>query len=152
MAQEPELQALRRYLKKSGMRYTPEREQIVREIFARHDHFDVDTLYLQMRQKGTSVSKASIYRLLPLLIEGGLLNEVYLEDGHMHYEHIYGHAHHCHLRCMECGSIEEFTDPRLPQIEQDLGKRFDYEVKGYKLDVYGFCPKCRQLMKVSDNT
>ncbi|MCD4754632.1 MAG: transcriptional repressor, partial [Deltaproteobacteria bacterium] len=103
MQKKSELQVFREYLKKHRLRYTQEREQIIKEIFATHDHFDVDALYLTIRRKGINISKASIYRLLPLLIEADLVQDVFFEDGHMHYEHIYGHEHHCHLRCIECG-------------------------------------------------
>ncbi|MCK5228489.1 MAG: transcriptional repressor, partial [Desulfobulbaceae bacterium] len=131
-------------LKKNHMRYTPEREQIIREIFSTHDHFDVESLYLRMRQKGLTISKASIYRIIPLLVDAELISEVYYEDGHMHYEHIFGHEHHCHMRCTGCRRIEEFTDPRLHLIEQELGERFGFQVKGHNMEVYGLCGECRQ--------
>lgn len=142
-----ELQVFREYLKKHGMRYTQEREQIIKEIFATHDHFDVDTMYLNIRHKGIQVSKASIYRLLPLLLEAGLVQDVFFEDGHMHYEHIYGHEHHSHLRCVECGKIEEFRDARMKDIRADMEERFGFKIQRYKLDMKGLCPECREKLK-----
>jgi Fur family ferric uptake transcriptional regulator len=99
-----ELEIFREFLRKKGMRYTPEREIIIKEIFATHDHFDVDSLYISIRKKKGRVSKASIYRLIPLLIEANLIDEVFFDGGQMYYEHIYGHEHHCHLRCIKCRS------------------------------------------------
>ncbi len=142
-----ELDVFRRYIKKKGLRYTPERETIVQEIFSAHDHFDVDTLYLRLRNKGADISKASIYRTIPLLIESGLIQEVFYEDGHMHYEHIYGHRHHCHLRCVECGKIVEFTEESMEALEQKLAGRFDFEISGHKLEMFGRCPACRSSEK-----
>lgn len=147
MQKKSELQVFREYLQKNRLRYTQEREQIIKEIFATHDHFDVDALYLTIRQKGINISKASIYRLIPLLIDAGLIQDVFFEDGHMHYEHIYGHEHHCHLRCIECGKIEEFTDPRLNDIEGDLVERFGFKILDYKLNVKGLCPGCREKIR-----
>jgi Fur family ferric uptake transcriptional regulator len=147
MQKKSELQVFREYLQKNRLRYTQEREQIIKEIFATHDHFDVDALYLTIRQKGINISKASIYRLLPLLIDADLIQDVFFEDGHMHYEHIYGHEHHCHLRCIECGKIEEFTDPRLNDIEGYLEERFGFKILDYKLDVKGLCPECREKIR-----
>jgi len=147
MEQKSELHVFRQYLKEQKMRYTPEREQIVREIFSTHDHFDVESLYLRMCQKGISVSKASIYRLMPLLLDAGLVDDVYFEDGHMHYEHIFGHEQHCHLRCTECQRLEEFVDDRLAEIKSDLINRFGYTIKGYKLEFFGLCATCNQAKK-----
>lgn len=147
MQKKSELQVFREYLQKNRLRYTQEREQIIKEIFATHDHFDVDELYLTIRQKGINISKASIYRLIPLLIDAGLIQDVFFEDGHMHYEHIYGHERHCHLRCIECGKIEEFTDPRFNDIEGDLVERFGFKILDYKLNVKGLCPVCREKIR-----
>lgn len=138
-----ELEIFREFLKKKGMRYTPEREIIIKEIFAIHDHFDVDSLYISMRKKDARVSKASIYRLMPLLIEAGLVEEVFFDGGQMYYEHIYGHDHHCHLRCVKCKKIQEFSDSRIREIEQTLAQKFDYRIIRHKLEVMGLCSECR---------
>ena len=84
-----EMEAFRDFLRTHGYRVTKEREAIAESILRNHDHFDVDELFLSLRRL-TPISKASIYRAIPLLIESGLLAEVYLEDGHMHYERVYG--------------------------------------------------------------
>ncbi len=144
----PEFQIFRDYIRKKGLRYTPEREIILREIVNTGDHFDVDELYLRLRNKGERLSKASIYRTIPLLIDCGLIQEVYYEDGHMHYEFIYGHEHHCHLRCLECRRIDEFVEPSLKKIEDRLARKFGYRVVGHKLEVYGYCPECRKKLNL----
>ena len=77
-----ELQVLRDYLRNRGLRRTPEREQVLQEIFEIHGHFDVDELYLRLRSKGSKVSKASIYRTIPLFIDCALIREVDFSDGH----------------------------------------------------------------------
>jgi Fur family ferric uptake transcriptional regulator len=137
-----ELQVFRDYLERHNLRYTSEREAIIKEIFTIHDHFDVDSLFMIMKEKNIQVSRASIYRILPLLIEAGLVEEIYFEDGHMHYEHVYGHDHHCHLRCMQCGKVEEFVDKRLDEIEKDIASDFGYRIINHRLEVRGLCPEC----------
>ncbi len=142
----PEIEIFREYVRRKGLRFTPERETIVREIFKIHDHFDVDELYLRLRNKGKKLSKASIYRTIPLLIDCGLIQEVYHEDGHMHYEHIYGHSPHGHIRCLACRRVEEFTDDRVNAIEQEVIKKFGYKITGFKLEFFGFCPQCQKKL------
>jgi Fur family ferric uptake transcriptional regulator len=139
-----ELQVFQEYIRQRGLRRTPEREQVLQEIFEIHGHFDVDGLYLQLRQKGVKVSKASIYRALPLFIDCGLVREVDFADGHWHYEHIYGHGLHAHLRCLGCGEILEFEDPALKTLEDRLARQYGYEIKGHHLQVQGFCTSCQQ--------
>jgi Fur family ferric uptake transcriptional regulator len=139
-----EIQIFQDYIRQRGLRRTPERERILKEVFEIHGHFDVDGLYLNLRRKGVKVSKASIYRALPLFIECGLVREVDFSDGHWHYEHIYGHAHHSHLRCLGCGEILEFEEPALKRLEEDLARQFGYRIKGHQLQVQGYCSTCQQ--------
>jgi Fur family ferric uptake transcriptional regulator len=138
-----EIEVFRKFIRNKGLRNTPEREQVIKAIFSIHDHFDVDELHLWLRKETDKISKATIYRTIPLLIESGLIQEAYFEDGHMHYEHIYGHEHHCHLRCLNCGQVLEFADESAKAVEQRVGEHYDFVVTGHKLDVYGYCPKCK---------
>ena len=138
-----EIQVFRAFIRKKGLRNTPERELIIKEIFSTHDHFDVDELYLRLRRKNKKVSKPSIYRLIPLLLESGLIQEAYFEDGHLHYEHIYGHEHHCHLRCITCGKTIEFSEKSMKRMEKRLADKYGFRVEGHKLEVFGYCQKCK---------
>jgi len=139
-----EIQVFREYLRRHNLLRTTEREQILQEVFAIHGHFDVDELHLRLKNKHSKVSKASIYRALPLLIECGLVLEVDFSDGHWHYEHIYGHAHHSHLRCLGCGEILEFEEPALRMVEEQLARQYGYRIKGHKLQVHGYCGICQE--------
>jgi Fur family ferric uptake transcriptional regulator len=57
-----EIDLFRAFIAKRGLRNTPEREEIIKEIFSSTDHFDIDELYLRLRNKASRISKASIYR------------------------------------------------------------------------------------------
>ena len=139
-----EIDLFRSFIKRKGLRNTPEREEIIVEILASGDHFDVDELYLRLRNKGNRVSKASIYRNIPLIMECGLIKEVWHEDGHMHYEPIYGQSHHCHLRCIKCGKVIEFVEEELQAIEKRLARKHNFLVVDHRLDVVGYCSECRK--------
>ncbi len=143
-----EIDVFREFIRNKGLRNTPEREQVVNAIFSDHDHFDVDELYVRLRRQNEKISKATIYRTIPLLLESGLIQEAFFEDGHMHYEHIYGHEHHCHLRCLDCGKIVEFAEESVQEVEWKVGERYDFLVTGHKLDVYGYCGKCKDHQSV----
>ncbi len=139
----PESEVFREFLIHKGMRSTPEREEILAEVFAHHDHFDVEELIMRLRRRGLRISRASVYRTLALLVESGMVGEVYIEDGHMHYEHIYGHEHHCHLRCLGCRKLIEFRNGSLKEMEKRIGQENDFEIIGHKLEIYGYCAACR---------
>lgn len=143
MAMKTEIEVFREFVRRKGLRNTPERERVIRMIFATHEHFDVDGLYSLLRRRKEKLSRATLYRTIPLLIESGLLQEAYVEDGHMHYEHIYGHERHSHLRCLGCGGLVEFAEQSMAERARAVAERYEFFVTGHRVEVYGYCPKCK---------
>ena len=62
---ESEIEVFREFIRNKGLRKTPEREQVVMAVFASHDHFDVDELYVLLRRQNEKISKAiqSLYMI-----------------------------------------------------------------------------------------
>jgi Fur family transcriptional regulator, ferric uptake regulator len=138
-----EVEIFQDYIRERGLRRTPEREVILAEVFAVHKHFDVDELYLRLQRNGNKVSKASIYRALRLMLDCNLIREVNYTEGHWHYEHIYGHGNHNHLRCLGCGEIVEFEAPSLTPLEKQLARMYGYTIISQHWEVKGYCRNCR---------
>lgn len=130
-------------LKRKGLKLTKERAVILKEIFSFHGHFDPEDLLIRLRKKGSRVSKASIYRTIPLLLESGLIEEVIKVDKHAHYEHTYGHSHHDHMICTKCGSVVEFHSQELEDLQEKLCKKDGFRGISHTLEIRGYCRKCR---------
>ena len=111
------------FLEKKGLKFTKERAAVLKDVFSTHNHFDPDELLIKMRKKGIRVSKASIYRTLPLLLECGLVEQVEKMDKHAHYEHTFGHGHHDHLICIKCGRIISLFSEKLERLQEKLCKK-----------------------------
>jgi len=133
------------YCRKYGLRYTPERELIINEIYRKDCHFDVDSLFLRIRGRHPKIklAKGSIYRTIPHLIKSGLLRESLVENGHISYEHKLGHAHHDHMKCVSCGSIFEFYEKDIDRIQQELCKKRRFKMLWHTHVIAGYCSKCR---------
>ncbi|MDR2826949.1 MAG: transcriptional repressor [Candidatus Adiutrix intracellularis] len=141
---QAELDAFRIFLKRKGHRITRERKAIAEAVLLNREHFDVDELFLHLKLKvKAGISKASIYRTIPILIESGILAAVYLENGHMHYERVFGRDHHSHLRCGACGRIFEFNVPELDIMEKNIAAEKNFKSEGYKFEIWGLCTYCR---------
>ncbi len=138
------IKEFKEFIKKKGLKYTPEREAILREILKIDDHFDVEELYLRFKQKGSKISKASIYRTLPLLIEGGFIQEVYKQEGHSHYEVTLNKLPHIHFICISCKRVDEVIDDRLVEVIKEHEKKKGYKLLTYHLEVFGLCPECKK--------
>jgi Fur family transcriptional regulator, ferric uptake regulator len=140
---DDELAFFRDFIKRKKLRHTSEREIILHQIMTCTHHFDVDNLYLLLRDQKHKVSRASIYRTLPLLLECGLIQESFYQQGRAVYEHIFGQGHHCHMRCLACGLVVEYSLDELRKVERKLGEDYGFAVVGHRLEVYGYCPQCR---------
>ncbi|MBA7671602.1 Ferric uptake regulation protein [subsurface metagenome] len=134
----------RNYLNKKGLKFTPERELILKEVFSLHKHFDVEELFLRLRKRDRTISRATIYRTLPLLIEGGLIREALRCRDRVYYEHIFGHPHHDHLLCIKCGRAIEFRDERIEKLQNEVCKKYGFEPIEHRLGIKGYCRKCQK--------
>lgn len=142
----PPVEKFREYLATKGQRLTTERRIIVEEIFADHDHFDVDQIVsrLSQRDDGRRVSRSTVYRAVASLEDAGLLRKVARADGRDLYEHDYGYPQHDHLICRRTGKLIEFHSPELDDILRKVAAQHGFRMEGHRLEVYGLSAEaCR---------
>ncbi len=139
-----EKEIFREFLNKKGLKFTNERQRILDEVSSYLGHFDPEELLAGMKKKDIKVSKASIYRTLPLLVESGLIEQVEKNDKHAHYEHTFGHGHHDHLICMKCGTVIEVFFPKLEKIQDELCMENKFDGVTHTLEIKGYCSRCRE--------
>ncbi len=132
------------FIKKKGLKYTSEREEILKEILKSKDHFDVDELYMKLKKKGSKVSKASVYRTIPLLVEAGYIQEVYKQDARSYYELTLDKLPHIHFICVKCKNVDEIIDKYLAELIQKEAKNKDYTPLTYHLEIFGICSNCKR--------
>jgi Fur family ferric uptake transcriptional regulator len=116
-----------KFLEGRGLKFTLERKDILAAISSFHKHFDIEELYEKLRKQGKHLSRATIYRTLPLLVESDLIRETFRCQERVSYEHIFGHKHHDHMVCIKCGRIIEFRSEEIEKLqEKEMPRRTRY--------------------------
>ena len=131
------------YMAKKGLRSTGQRRLIVETFFQSPAHITIEELLAEVRSADPRVGYATVYRTLKLLAECGVAYERRFKGGVTRYEVANDEAHHDHLICIECGTISEFEEPAIEDLQDQVAKRHGFEVRSHKHELYGVCADCQ---------
>ena len=139
----------REFLRTKGQRLTPEREAVVRAVYASHDHFDADYWVSTLAPlPGTKrASRSTVYRTLDLMEEARLIRKVARVNDRSVYEHDYGYPQHDHLICKKCQKLIEFPNADIAAVVEKIAAEHGFRMTGHRLEVEGICAECSRPPK-----
>ena len=134
------------FLAQKKLRLTRPRRAIIEAVFSTQQHFTAEELLAWAQRRDKSVSRATVYRTLPLLTESGLVREMDFGGDHKFYDPNYAESpHHNHIICQDCGKIVEFESQEIEQLENEISRRLGFSVQAHRLQITATCDEFRKL-------
>jgi len=132
------------FLEKNGLKFTQERKAVLDCAAGIKGHFDPESLYECLKEKGDKASRASVYRALPILLKSGVIREAFRDKAGVKYEFSQGKSHHDHMECVRCGKVVEFHNAEIEKLQDSVGKKHGFVLTGHNLELKGLCRECAE--------
>lgn len=134
-------------LKDNGLKVTGPRLKIL-DLFERHYdmHLSAEDVYRILLDEGVEIGVATIYRVLTQFEQADILVRHHFETGKAVYELNKG-GHHDHLVCVKCGSVAEFHNEEIEQLQEKIAEQNGYRIVDHALYMYGVCSPCQKKEK-----
>ena len=129
---------------KSGINFfmTEQRQVILEELKKACSHPTADEVFLLVRQRLPRISLGTVYRNLELLSENGVIQKLEWSGRQKRYDGNF--ENHYHIRCVQCGLVEDVEIQPLAVIEDTFRALTNYEILAHQLEILGHCPHCKK--------
>lgn len=129
-------------LEDTSLRMTKQRQVILEELRAVTSHPTADEMYDMVRRRLPNVSLGTVYRNLEILAESGVVQKIDIGGTKKRFDGNVG-GHH-HLRCVECGRVDDAHFDTGVDLEAMAGTITDYTILRHRLEFIGICPACAE--------
>ena len=126
--------------REAGVRVTPQRIEIFRELMGLDTHPDTETVHRRVRRKMPGISLDTVYRTLGLLEEKKLISRVGSLPGPARYEA--NPAPHHHFVCTTCGSVADVAPEAMGRLHVADKMLPGCAVKSIHVEIRGICSRC----------
>lgn len=129
-----------------GLKSSAVRDAVARAALRYEGHFTAEELVAAVRARGlANAHPATVYRVLPLLVEAGLIQEALVSAGQgQRYERAFERPHHDHLVCTSCGKVVEFEFEAIEILQRDIAERLGFRLTGHIHQLLGVCGRCER--------
>jgi Fur family peroxide stress response transcriptional regulator len=122
----------------NNLRITPQRTAVLEVLYTFNNHPSADYIIDFLRLTFPHITLSTVYKILDVFIEIGIITRVKTEDGIMRYDYV-NEKHH-HLYCTETERIENYYDEELDKLLENYMKKKtipNFKIKDIRLQITG---------------
>jgi Fur family transcriptional regulator, peroxide stress response regulator len=121
----------------TGLRLTPQRQQVYDVLLQKRDHPTAEEVFIRAKKAMPDISHATVYNCLDALVKSGLARQVTVERGATRF--CPNMMEHGHFHCNECGTVYDVDSPReLPCGSMPRG----FKALRHEVTIHGICAEC----------
>ena len=128
--------------RRKGVRWTNQRQVIVETFIGSDEHITVEDLHHRVRAIDRTISAATVYRTINMLVEMGVASKRHFGAASATFECEVNKDHHDHFVCETCGNIIEFHNDKIEALQEAVAKEYGCQLKHHRLELYGICAEC----------
>jgi len=112
-------------------------------LIAHRNHPTVDVIYSDLVKKINKLSKTTVYNVLNLFIQEGLVIALNIENNELRYDA--DTSVHGHFKCKTCGKIFDFDINKedMPQLPLS-----GFQIDEFQYSVKGICAFCKDKIGI----
>ncbi len=139
------LEQFKQLLKQNGLKFTRQRELILKFLYENEGHFTPEDIYILMKKNhpDVTIGIATVYRTLTLLEKEGIASSISFGVQGKKYE-LGEKEHHDHLICTKCGKIIEFFDDVIEERQEAIAKKYNFKMQDHTMKIVGLCEACQK--------
>ncbi|PKM58148.1 MAG: transcriptional repressor [Firmicutes bacterium HGW-Firmicutes-3] len=129
-----------------GIKNTKQRNMTYNILIQENLPVTAELIFLKIKALDEKISLSTVYRILEVFISKGLVIKRNLSEDNMAVFEINNMEHKHHLICYCCKKMQVIKGCPLGAYEKILQKETDYDISGHRLEIYGYCPDCKEKM------
>lgn len=138
------LEKFQTLLKENSLKFTKQRELVLKFLYENDGHFTPEDIYTSLKEQypDINIGIATVYRTLTLLETSQIASSISFGVQGKKYE-LGLKQHHDHLICTKCGDIIEFFDETIEKRQEEIAKKFNFQMSDHTMKIFGLCEQCQ---------
>lgn len=129
--------------KRYGIKNTKQRNLIFEILKQEKKPLTAEEIFLKSRELDDTLSLSTVYRALNTFVSKEIVVKLALAEDNVSVFELNKINHEHYLLCVKCHKAIEIGHCPLRLYENSLEESTDFDIIGHKLEIYGYCPECR---------